>query len=311
MWKFTRWLMIALFILLATVMIKYKPIYEVYLNGESIGYVKSKKNMESIINSELLVCNNPCAIFSELKNKPIYELKLVDVSVTDEQKIKQKLQEEVKTMYKIYAITLNDETKAYVNTWEEAEKIIADMKNEYADSTEFSIAVVDKYTESLDDISILELAEAHDTISNDLRIIKDEQERIAAATCNGVYLEVKPITGNITSRYGAVESIRDHTHAGLDIAAPEGTPIKATAAGTVSYSGWMGGYGYLIIIDHENGVQTYYGHCSRLYAKKGETVEAGDKIAQVGSTGNSTGNHLHFEIRVNGKQENPQKYLYN
>lgn len=73
----------------------------------------------------------------------------------------------------------------------------------------------------------------------------------------------------------------------------------------------MGGYGYLIIIAHENGVQTYYGHCSKLYAKEGETVEAGDQIAAVGSTGNSTGNHLHFEIRVNGSQVNPQKYLYN
>jgi len=292
-------------------MIKYKPVYEVYLNGESIGYVKSKKEMEDTINTELLVCNNPCAIFSELKNKPTYELKLVDISATNEEEIKQILQAEVTTMYKVYAITLNDEVKTYVNTWEEAEKIVEDMENEYADSTEFNISVVDKYTQSIEDISILELAEAQSTISNDLRIIKDEQERIAAATCNGVYLGVKPVSGSITSRYGAVESVRNHTHAGLDIAAPAGTPIKATASGTISYSGWMSGYGYLVIINHDNGVQTYYGHCSKLYVSEGETVEAGDKIAAVGSTGNSTGNHLHFEIRVNGSQVNPQQYLYN
>lgn len=72
----------------------------------------------------------------------------------------------------------------------------------------------------------------------------------------------------------------------------------------------MGGYGYLIIIDHGNNIQTYYGHCSKLYTKVGDEVEAGDVIAAVGSTGNSTGNHLHFEIRKNGEQINPQKYIY-
>ena len=82
------------------------------------------------------------------------------------------------------------------------------------------------------------------------------------------------------------------------------------ADGTVSYSGWMSGYGYLIIIDHANGVQTYYGHCSKLYASVGDEVTAGDVIAAVGSTGNSTGNHLHLEIRLNGNKINPQLYLY-
>ena len=72
----------------------------------------------------------------------------------------------------------------------------------------------------------------------------------------------------------------------------------------------MSGYGYLIIIDHANGVQTYYGHCSKLYASVGDEVTAGDVIAAVGSTGNSTGPHLHFEIRVNGVAYNPQNYLY-
>ena len=72
----------------------------------------------------------------------------------------------------------------------------------------------------------------------------------------------------------------------------------------------MSGYGNLIIIDHENGIQTNYGHCSKLYASVGDEVDAGDTIAAVGSTGNSTGNHLHFEIRKNGSQINPQKYVY-
>ena len=97
---------------------------------------------------------------------------------------------------------------------------------------------------------------------------------------------------------------------GIDIAATRGTPILATASGKVSFAGWSSGYGYLVKIDHGSGVETYYGHCSKLYVSAGDTVEAGEQIAAVGSTGNSTGNHLHFEIRLNGKQVNPQKYVY-
>ena len=155
------------------------------------------------------------------------------------------------------------------------------------------------------------LYESHDNILKKISTYKTEQERIAEATFNGVYFSVKPVVGNITSRYGVVEtSVRNHAHGGLDIAAPYGTSIKAAADGTVSYSGWMSGYGYLIIIDHANGVQTYYGHCSKLYASVGDEVSAGDVIAAVGSTGNSTGNHLHLEIRLNGEKINPQLYLY-
>jgi len=72
----------------------------------------------------------------------------------------------------------------------------------------------------------------------------------------------------------------------------------------------MGGYGNLIVINHGNNIQTYYAHCSKLYAKVGDEVEAGDVIAAVGTTGNSSGNHLHFEIRKNGSALNPQKYTY-
>ena len=81
--------------------------------------------------------------------------------------------------------------------------------------------------------------------------------------------------------------------------------------GKVTFSGYKGSYGNLIIVDCGNGVQIYYGHCSKLYAKVGDTVKAGDVIGAVGSTGNSTGNHLHFEIKVNGVSVNPQNYIYN
>ena len=121
---------------------------------------------------------------------------------------------------------------------------------------------------------------------------------------------IKPISGTISSRFGARSSIRSSVHTGLDIAASKGTPIKAAAGGTVIYSGWKGSLGKLVVIDHGNGVETYYAHCNSLVASKGETVSQGQVIAYVGSTGNSTGPHLHLEIRVNGVAKNPQNYLY-
>lgn len=204
-------------------------------------------------------------------------------------------------MYKVYAVTVDDNIETYVNTAEEATDIVAEMQmniRKMLQRLEYK-SNIQRIFESIG-TQTLEVAKA--SVDTDLRSIKTEQERIAEATFNGVYFSVKPVTGNITSRYGVVEtSVRNHAHGGLDIAAPYGTNIEAAADGTVSYSGWMGGYGYLIIIDHANGVQTYYGHCSKLYASVGDEA-AGDVIAAVGSTGNSTGNHLHLEIRLNGKK---------
>ncbi len=94
-------------------------------------------------------------------------------------------------------------------------------------------------------------------------------------------------------------------HTGIDYGAKKGTPILATADGTVSFSGWKNGYGKLIIISHGNGYKTYYGHCSALVTKKGQKVRQGQKVALVGRTGVATGNHVHYEIRIAGKPVNP------
>lgn len=99
-------------------------------------------------------------------------------------------------------------------------------------------------------------------------------------------------------------------HSGMDLAVPTGTPIRAALPGTVTVSTYnQGGYGYYIMIDHGNGLSTLYGHCSQLLASVGRTVEAGDVIALSGSTGRSTGPHLHFEVRVNGNRQDPKLYL--
>lgn len=116
----------------------------------------------------------------------------------------------------------------------------------------------------------------------------------------------------ITSRFG----YRSHPisgekkmHAGIDLAASAGTPVYATALGVVSMSGWLGGYGLLIKLEHANAVQTRYGHLSRIAVRDGQIVEPGELIGYVGSTGRSTGPHLHYEVRLRGVAVDPLSYL--
>lgn len=122
-----------------------------------------------------------------------------------------------------------------------------------------------------------------------------------------------PVSTRITSTFGYRndptgknhDALKNHT--GLDIAASSGTPVVAAEDGIVITSGWLNGYGYTVIIDHGDGLSTLYGHNSKLVAKSGDEVKRGQEISKVGSTGWSTGPHIHFEVRVNGKTVDPQK----
>jgi len=98
-------------------------------------------------------------------------------------------------------------------------------------------------------------------------------------------------------------------HKGTDFAAPHGTPIYATADGVVIHAGWQSGYGRMVKIKHEFGIETRYAHNSKLFVKKGQRVSRGQKIAAMGNTGRSTGTHLHYEVRVGGKAVNPMTYI--
>ena len=115
-----------------------------------------------------------------------------------------------------------------------------------------------------------------------------------------------PTRGRISSPFGPRWG---RMHNGIDIAVPTGTPIRAAANGTVSFAGWNGGYGYLVTIDHGNNIETRYAHNSRLPVKAGTRVERGQIVAYSGNTGNSTGPHLHFEIRHRGTPVDPMRFL--
>jgi murein DD-endopeptidase MepM/ murein hydrolase activator NlpD len=121
----------------------------------------------------------------------------------------------------------------------------------------------------------------------------------------GVFLAT-PSRGAVSSSFGARWG---RMHEGMDIAASLGSPIVAALEGTVTFAGWVDGYGKLIKLKHDKGIETYYGHCSKILVSEGQKVKKGAKIGLVGSTGRSTGPHLHFEVRVNGVPKNPANYL--
>ena len=140
--------------------------------------------------------------------------------------------------------------------------------------------------------------------------IKRKQQREKGALGTGEM--IWPLKGRISSSFGWRHHPilkKNKFHSGIDIAVPSSTSVKAADGGRVLISGWNGGYGYYIAIDHGNGISTAYAHNSRLLVKEGELVYQGQEIAKSGSTGLSTGPHLHFEVRDNGKPVEPLKYL--
>ena len=119
-----------------------------------------------------------------------------------------------------------------------------------------------------------------------------------------------PAHGRLSSPYGYRYIFGSRSfHGGIDIANSKGTNIVAADGGIVTYAGWMNGYGYLVRINHQNGYETYYGHNSSMLVKVGQKVHKGQHIAEMGSTGRSTGNHCHFEVRYNGQTKNPMNFL--
>lgn len=304
--KFFNITLIAFGFIIAIVLIKYKPIYEVTVSGEEIGYVQNKEVFQEYLkqNIENYSAKNVESVC--LEENPEYMLKLVDKSQdTNENEVLVAIQKGYKINYQYYEIALDGEVIDSVDTQEQAENIVSELKNEKED---LNLDIIKKSTENVEEIHTDSVEVAKQNVLTKIGIKEEEESTIA--NINGIKIATLPVAGTISSRYGVSSRIRVSTHTGLDIAATTGTPIKAVADGTVTCAAYTGAYGNLVKIDHGNGVETWYGHTSKMYVKVGQKVSGGDIIAAVGSTGNSTGPHLHLEIRIQGKHVNPQNYLY-
>ena len=303
-------------LILAMIFIKYKPVYEVTVAGEKIGYIEKVNEFKNEIEEKILNQEGDYIENISLIEEPEYKIALLKrTKNSNENEVIEKLKTSNTVItYKYYEVALNNETKTCVKSLEDAQEVVSEIKEEFSDEN-LELQINERYTESINavDTNSIEVATLNvESAAKELREKQEEnnEEDSSLAVVNDIKLSVLPVSGRITSRYGERSSLRRSTHTGLDIACVTGTDIKVVSNGTVTFSGKKGSYGNLIIVDHGNGVETWYGHCSKLYKKVGESVEAGDVIAAVGSTGNSTGPHLHFEIRINGNTVNPQNYVY-
>ncbi len=324
--KFLIILAIGLGIIFCIVFSVYKPVYAVTISEEFLGYIDDKSDLQDKINEYMKSGDSDQVAFVDIEVLPEYDFCLVKRDMeTDDDEIFSEIIETGITYYKYYAILVDSEEKYYVSTYQECEDIIQELKDKDSENQD-NVSYVVKYETDLKEFTDTE------TVVADLYVEADDETetestgstQLSSSTVLGSvttstnlnysYVSlgisfINPISGTVTSRFGSVSSVRSSVHTGLDISASTGTQIKAAASGTVVFSGTKGSFGKLITIDHGNGVMTYYAHCSALYKSVGETVSQGDVIAAVGSTGNSTGPHLHLEVRVNGVAYNPVNYF--
>ena len=323
--KFSILIFLSIFIILCAVIAIYKPIYSVYLDGELIGYCENKSKLQNEITDYSEKGDesnkNKNLAFVSIENMPTYNTCLLKRGITtNDEEILQTIKKTGIPYYKYYAILDDDDEKYYVSDFETAEDIIKELKKKDSNNID-DISIDEKYdtklkkfTDKKTIISKLYKEKPITVAKKEYSAKKNTKVSTSRKLSNakialGVSLS-RPLSGRISSRFGSISRLRSGAHTGLDIAAPSGKSIKAAAAGVVVFAGYKGAYGKMVAVSHGNGVLTYYGHCSKLYVSAGKTVRQGESIAAVGSTGNSTGPHLHFEIRVNGVAYNPQRYLY-
>lgn len=315
--KFLIILAIGLGIIFFIVFSVYKPMYAVTKDGEFLGYTEDKGKLQSRISEYMKKGDNEHVAFVDIEVLPEYSFCLLkrDHKAEDD-KIFTKIIETGITYYKYYAILDGSEEKFYVSTYQECEDVIQELKDKNSENKD-KITYIVKYETELKEFTNKETAVADLYIEK--KIEKPKYSSSSGSVITGANMNfnkidlgvsfINPISGIITSRFGAISSRRSSAHTGLDVAASIGTPIAAAASGTITFSGMKSSYGYMIVVDHGNGVQTYYAHCNALYKSVGEYVNQGDIIAAVGNTGNSSGPHLHIEVRVNGYAYNPIDYF--
>jgi murein DD-endopeptidase MepM/ murein hydrolase activator NlpD len=278
--------------------VKYKPVYTVTVDGDTLGYVKEKTDLESELTKYINHREGTIALI-DIENMPEYSFELVSRSTkTSEADILDTIEQTAIITYKTYAITVNGETINEVDTEAEAQEIISNLQADLKEGVEFELGMAEIYkTEqtsvseetALSQLNEIKLAK---TTAYEEEQARMEAERIAAeeaakaeaakkAAAYSSYSSVATSTGSgningisisnplkisylVTSRFGEVSSRRSSTHTGLDLAVSLGTPIYPISEGTVTFAGWQGSYGNMIIVDHGDGIQSWYAHCNSL-----------------------------------------------
>ncbi len=313
-------MLVGLIVVSAIILASYKPVYMVSIDGEEKGYIASKTQMQRNIEEYLQKGDSEKVGYILLNDRPEYSFSLVKKDIlTKDEEILAGIIDSCDVFYRIYAIEVNDEEVCVADSISDAQKIVDEVNAKQADYTKkATIKISEKYEEEYQAVEDIEVA-----INDIIAPIKKENDSIvkrytAYAASKTVPKDVLdsllaskdeltfgyPVSGFVvTSRYGWR---RSGFHTGIDYAVPYGTPIYAAEDGIVTLAKWSGNYGYLVKIQHSGGFETRYAHCSRFACDVGDEVKKGDLIAYVGSTGNSTGPHVHLEIRYEGSSIDPE-----
>ena len=295
-----------------------------------MGLVSDKDKFEKDIKDTLEDVHEP-VVSATLAEKPRYSLRLVDkedIDVDDDY-VFAKIEEKIEKKYRYYNLKEDDKLIAKVSTKEEKDKLIEELKKDknVKDIKAEEEETKENYIISYEEAKQLAFSTA-ENIENDKKE-KDAKTKIEKRNTNIIKNIRKGGTvstsssSNASAMLGSLSFRRPLNssrisagylgypgHRGIDFPSPQGTPVMAAEAGTVTtvlYSNKS--YGNRVIIDHGNGISTLYGHNSTISVSLGQRVSKGQTIAGVGSTGRSTGNHVHFEIRINGKPINPTSYV--
>ncbi len=286
-----------------------------------IGATKEENFLDKTINEYLEQLNDDgyYIVTSSLNKAFIENIAIIPKSTINEEEIKSTIIKHLDVSVLCTKLEIkNDETIYYFKSQTECDEFVKSL-NEY---------ITQEYTCN-GDTQDYRVITKQDILDNKLNSVKEQKEkndaeirrqeelkrqRTKVTSRGGTYRVNKNYSGGapmasytyISSYYGKRGS---GNHTGVDFAAPAGTPIYAWKSGTVTFVGWSGGYGKFIIVKHDDGTVSRYGHCSGYACSQGQRVEKGQTIGYVGTTGNSTGNHLHFEIQINGCFVNPLNYL--
>jgi hypothetical protein len=309
---------------------KFKFVYMVEMGGVELGLVNDKDKFEKDIKDTLENLEEP-VVSAKLQENPKYSLRLVDKDDidVDDNYVFAKVEEKIEKTYRYYNIKEDDKLLAKVSTKEEKDNLLKELK----EAKQVKDLKVEE--EKTKEYYIISYEEAKQLASTNVDNIENEKknklekEKIEKRNTNIVKNIRRGGTvsasssSNASAMLGSLSFRRPLNssrvsagylgypgHRGIDFPSPQGTPVMAAESGTVTtvmYSNKS--YGNRVIIDHGNGISTLYGHNSTIGVSLGQKVSKGQTIAGVGSTGNSTGNHVHFEIRINGKPINPTSYV--
>lgn len=311
-------------VVLSLMFMKYKFVYSVEINQEDVGYVASKSALEKEIDNYIINGDAENVGYVVMNAKVDYNMLLVNKNIsTEEEKILAMVKDKCDVYYRVYSVLVDGKEKSLVDSLESAQKIIDGVNEKQSKCTEkATLEIEEKYLTEYEVSGDVEVAV--NTIFEPIKKVNDAIKEIRVAPAaqrtvsNDVLLALKenlsdldfelPVRNPvITSRFGL--RTRNY-HSGIDLACPTGTPIAAAEDGVVTFADWSGNYGYLVKVQHTGGYETYYAHCSKILTSVGTEVKKGDVLANVGSTGRSTGPHLHLEIRYNGSPLNPEVFIY-